>query len=208
MKSSSTIFAIVGTLAASTAAGCVNPRFVTRVDTAYLKQFGPAEWQNDVATGVDEDGNPRGDLPLEGFYILGSAGINADARSLPLSAEMTTGPAMVFPLESDYENSDLVLWELTGRLYFLNRKFHARPFLGARAGIGYTTGRQWYGEGTRRMFSAGGSIGISLKASETVSIDAAYMFYHVSNGEDLFGSDPPNAGYNSDALLLGVTAKF
>jgi len=184
--------------------GCHNPSLIVRSDYAYGGQFAVAKELNDWRTGLDEDGDPCGDLPLVGHHAALLFGVRTEVEYTPFDLEMVVGPAVFVPKGTT--NGDFMSVELGSRA--LIRNFNISPFLEARVGVGYAVGGRWIGEGTRHLYSVTGTVGLSARVGDHFKLEVGYRFHHLSNGSVIFGSSLPNSGYNSDMVVFGLSCDF
>jgi len=181
--------------------GCGSLIYHSRVDYGYGSQFAIAKPLNDFVTGINIKGEPRGDLPMDGHYT--AVKIGARVAIMDALLDIDIGPAIFVPTKGPDNN--LYTAELSFKL--MPSTHYVRPYIEPFAGVGRSDHR-WDGEGTKLLFTVGGSIGASLILSPQWELDVGYRFYHASNGALIFGTKKPNVGYNTDIVLLGVKGRF
>lgn len=142
------------------------------------------------------------DRSITGHYTSIKVGIE-EKIGPGLKVNPRAGPALFVPNTTG--NSDLYTFEVATRLSVRVESW--RPYLEAGAGIGRPS-HQWEGEGTKLLFTASGTVGSRIEVLENLELNLGYRFYHISNGSRIFGTDPPNVGYNTDVFLFSIQGKF
>lgn len=186
-------------LLVSLSVGCAT--LETRADYGYVSQFGVAKEANDYVKGRADSGRLRPDVPFDGHYLF--AGVSAGHASSSMTVTATGGLSVLLPTRGP--ESDLVGAEVRVRGELVGLVVH--PYAESFAGVGWTTGRRWEGEGTKHLYSVGGILGVSVPLDGWF-VDLGYRFHHLSNGSALFGTREPNVGYNGDAVILGIRRGF
>jgi len=170
--------------------GCVNePVYRARVEYGYGEPVLIGDWVNHHGTGQ----------PIN-VHLISVKAVVPIAEYKDVRFDLPVGPYVTLPQR--YESSIVYGAEIAPRIVYVGwKKFN--PYFEWIGGVSLMKGH-WEQEGSSFNFDTGGGIGALIPVSSKFDLSIGYRYWHLSDA----GTSYPNAGYNSDMVLLGVEYKF